>query len=295
MQSRRPIISILIVFPIVAAIVVTCWPTKKGYSDADITFLASDAHVVVGDVPLTVPIIALPGLLNQTQSFSLHTQTDREAATERLAAFRKSTGSPETAPTIDTLEISLRTYGWNDFDISIIRVCSRLTRQWSRSVCDDPWSPFQQAMPRGNNHFILADDRKLKVFNNHWTVGKERVADHLDEMRLNSEEASTVCDAETPSNRKFCTAAIRIKEHLIAVWTVWDGPGEPYSRQAEREGHAIRQFVLHGLGPIEDFARLLSVICKLKDPAAPPGPYHVGRKDACDRASPSRFEPDRRP
>jgi hypothetical protein len=52
-------------------------------------------------------------------------------------------------------------------------------------------------------------------------------------MRLNSEEASTACDVKSSLNRKFCTAAIRIKEHLVAKWTVWDSPGD---RLAPRTG-----------------------------------------------------------
>ncbi|UXN65997.1 hypothetical protein N8E89_22355 (plasmid) [Phyllobacterium sp. A18/5-2] len=147
-----------------------------------------------------------------------------------------------------------------------------MSRQWSKSVCDDPWAPLQQALPIQNNRFFLVDDRKLEVFKNHWTVGGERVSDQLHQMRLKVGEASVVCDAKSSSDTTFCTAAISINQHLAAVWTVWDSSGETHARQAEREGKGITAFVIDALGPIENFPALLSAACELKNPTAPPGP-----------------------
>jgi hypothetical protein len=267
MISRRAALPILF-----AAVLTACSPSPKRHSDADIAFLASDANVVIGDVPLVIPFVALTGFVAAKPSFSFDRQRERQAAEERLEAFRKAASSQETAPAIDKLEVTMRTCGWDDFDMSVIRICSRLTRQWSRSVCDDPWAPLQQAMPTGHNQFFLVDVRKLDAFQNHWTVGGERVSDQLNEMRLKRGEASVVCDTKPSSKTTFCTAAVAIKQHLAAVWTVWDDPKETYSRQAKREGDAITAFVLNALGSVENFPTLMSAACGLKKPGAPTGP-----------------------
>src|SRR5262249_10217969 len=159
-----------------------------------------------------------------------------------------------TAPTMDNLEIRIRTYGWDDADASMLRICSRLTRQWSRSICDDPRHPLQQALPNGTSTFLLADDRKPDLFKRYFTVGREDMSDQLRQMRLVKGATSVVCDKQSgSSNKRFCTAATDIEGHLMAVWSVWDGAGETADQQAERQGTAIRTFVLNGLGATENF------------------------------------------
>ncbi|MBZ9979177.1 hypothetical protein [Mesorhizobium sp. BR-1-1-10] len=250
----------------------SCSPSPKHVSDADIDFLASDAHVVVGGVPLVLPFISLTGYVAAKPSFSLNRQQDRQSATDRLEAFRKAASNPQAAPTIDQLEIEVYAYGWNDLDPQPFkRICARLSRQWSKSVCDDPWAALKQAMP--GNGFYVVDDRKFDAFDNHFTVGGERVSDQLHSMQLNANEASVVCDRTLePSKITFCTAAIPIKQHLAAVWTVWDSTGETHSRQAEREGKAITAFVRHAIGPSEDFPALVAEVCELRKPKSSVGP-----------------------
>ena len=48
--------------------------------------------------------------------------------------------------------------------------------------------------------FYLVDDGKLDVFQNHSTVGGERVSDQLRQMRLEVGEASVVCDTKSSSD-----------------------------------------------------------------------------------------------
>lgn len=254
------------------AFLTSCSPSPKHVSDADIDFLASDAHVVVGDVPLVLPFIALTGYVAAKPSFSLDRQRDRQAATDRLEAFRKAASSPQAAPAIDQLEIALYTYGWNDFDPQPFkRICGRLSRQWSKSVCDDPWAALRQAMPE--NRFYVVDDRKFDGFKSHFTVGGERVSDQLHSMHLKFNEATVVCDRNHElSKTTFCTAAVSIEHHLAAVWTVWDSAGETHSRQAEREGKAITAFVLHAIGPSENFPALFAEACQLRNPKSSIGP-----------------------
>jgi hypothetical protein len=255
-----------------SALSVSCSPAPKHVSDADIDVLASDAYVVVGDVPLVLPFIALTGYVAEKPSFSLNRQEDRQAATDRPAAFREAASNPQGAPKIDQLEIEVYAYGWNDFDPQPFkRICARLSRQWSKSVCDDPWAALREAMPV--NRFYVADDRKFDAFDNHFTVGGKRYSDQLRSMQLKANEASVVCDRNVrPSETIFCTAAISINQHLAAVWTVWDSAGETHSRQAEREGKAITAFVRHAIGPSEDFPALFAAVCKLRNPKSSIGP-----------------------
>ncbi|MBZ9973872.1 MULTISPECIES: hypothetical protein [unclassified Mesorhizobium] len=271
---RRPLSSFVLVtcLVMVSNNLASCSPSPKHVSDADIDFLASDAHVVVGDVPLVLPFIALTGYVAAKPSFSLNRQQDRHAATDRLEAFRKAATNPQGAAKMDQLEIEVYAYGWNDLDPQPFkRICARLSRQWSKSVCDDPWAALKQAMPE--NRFYVVDDRKFDAFDNHFTVGGERVSDQLHSMQLRVNEASVVCDRNLKSSKtNFCTAAIPIKQHLAAVWTVWDSTGESHSRQAEREGKAITAFVRHAIGPSEDFPALFAEACRLRNPKSSIGP-----------------------
>ncbi|EJJ28761.1 hypothetical protein [Rhizobium sp. CF142] len=275
MIFRRAVLPILSSCLMAGAVLAACSPpSPKRHSDAEVAFLASDAYLVVGDVPLIVPFVALTGLAEKP-SFSLDRKGDRQAAEERLEAFRKTAGSPETAPVIDKLEITVRPYGWDDSDAPFRRICLHLSRQWSRSVCNDPSAPLQRAMPK--NTFFLADDRKLNTFRNYSIGSGETVSDHLDRMPLKPMETSVVCDAEASSETTLCTAATPIRQHLIAVWRVWGSSAEATSRQAEREGVAITAFVLHALGPAENFPALTSVACGLTKPV----PSSETRGDAC--------------
>jgi hypothetical protein len=275
MMSRRTVLSILSVCLMTGAVLAGCSPpSPKSHSDAEVAFLASDAHLVVGDVPLIVPFVALTGLAEKP-SFSLDRKGDRQAAEERLETFRQAAANPQTAPVMDRVEITVRPYGWDDFDAPFRRICLHLSRQWSRSVCNDPSAPLQRAMPK--NAFFLADDRKLNAFQNYSIGSGETISDHLEGMRLKSMETSVVCNAEASSETTLCTAATPIRQHLIAVWRIWGSSVEATSRQAERESVAITAFVLHALGPAENFPALTSVACGLTKPA----PSSETHGDAC--------------
>lgn len=249
--------------------------SQEAQSNADIAFLASDAHVVVGDVALVLPFVALTGYVADGPAFSLDGQQDRQMAKERLESFRKAAISPDNAPTVDRLEVDVDGYG---FDPPFLGICAQLSRQWSKSVCDDPWAPLGQALPK--HPFFLADDRKFETFHHHWTVGGERISEHLLSMNLTADHASVVCDRATSSNVKYCTAGILIKHHLAAVWTVWDSAEETSQRQAEREGKAVAAFVHHALGASENFPMLLSAACELRNPMSGIGPAG----NPCDRS-----------
>lgn len=259
---RRAVIAIAIVGSLVA-LVISYQPSKNfGHlpSDAEIELLASDAYVNIGDVLIILPYIALPDFVSMGQFFSLDRRRAREEWVAQRDEFRAAASYPETAPTLGQLEVIVDNFGGNGLD----EICQHLSRNWARSVCDNPWAPILQALPP--NRFRLADDRRIDSFDHHWTVGRERVSDHLQAMDLQSNEASIVCGERSSSTTRFCTAAMRLEDHLIAVWTVWDSEKEPSVEQAKREGKAINAFVRHALGPTENFRELSEVMCHLGRP-----------------------------
>ncbi|MBX3580699.1 MAG: hypothetical protein KF810_02225 [Rhizobiaceae bacterium] len=250
-------------------------PSSKGLTEDQINFLASDAHVVVGKIPLVLPFVALPGYVSRGSSFSLNSKRDRQAANERLATFRQSAFDPRTAPTIPRLEVSVRTYGWNEFGAD--RLCDRFTRQWPRSVCDNPWAALQQALP--SNSFDLID---LQILHDpvQGNVGRcLHGEDRTGLLTLQIGKASLLCKAEVSGSEKerFYTAVIALEGNLGAVWLVFEGDRvrETAMEQAQREGDAIAAFVANGLRTVENFTALHETACALRRPKsddAPSGP-----------------------
>lgn len=243
-------------------------------------FLTSDAHVVVGDVPLLLPFIALPDRVSMGSFLALDRAGAGEDWRRARAAFRAAASDPGTAPAVDLLAVNIFTYGWIGETASVETICPKLNRKWARSVCDNPWAPLRRALPE--NPFYLVDDRKMDAFDQHLTVGYERVSDHLRAMDLRAGSVSVVCDRTPATTPRFCTAAMTVDRHLAAVWTVWDEEGESAARMAARQGRAVRAFVRHALGPREDFRTLTAVACaarRLEDSAtAPCGALAPSRK-----------------
>lgn len=263
-------------------------PTYRPASEDDINRLASDAHVVVGGKPLVLPLAALPGYLAGGSSFSLNREADAERARARLQEFEAEAVQSSSAPELDQLEIRVEPYGWDDSDSSMRRICPRLTRKWSRFICDDPSAPYFQALP--HNRFRLFDVTKVGAFKVR-TVGGELQSDHLRAMRFEAGQVSTVCDKEGSANRIFCTSAVLIDQNLAAVWTVWQDRrgGEPYQQMAEREARAIISFVTHAIGPSENFPALMEESCA----AVSPGSKNPRTPRLCDDSASAENEIDR--
>ena len=250
-------------------------------SDAYIDFLASDSYIIVGDVILTAPFVALPDYVFAKPGFSLDRAGDRRRAQERLEWFRTSASKAQTAPILEKAEINIRPYGWNDADASYRRICFHLTRQWARSVCDDPWSPIAQSLPT----FYIFDIRKPDAFDSHSGPDGETIGGQLRTMRIEHDAASVVCGSKTSSGTRFCTAATLIQQNLAAVWLLSDdmNRGETHLERADREANAIANFVRYAMGPIEDFPPLLRRSCLLRPPKSRPG-LHT---DQCSDVKPS--------
>jgi hypothetical protein len=244
-------------------------------SEQRLSFLSSDAHVVIGDVSVVVPLAALPGYASMGQYFSLDRRKAVKQWIDRRDEFYATASNPASAPNLDKLEIAIRAVGGNGYE----GICPRLSRNWAKSVCSDPWSPIRQALPP--NRFYLADDRNLEVFDSHYTVGGEKRGDQLRKMRLETNQTSLVCDMQSSSTTRFCTAAIRIGAHQIAVWSVWESEEETSRRQADREGKAIVAFVQYALGAKENPPKLVNEICHLRRPRRSSGV----EPDSCAQSS----------
>ncbi|SHJ89313.1 hypothetical protein SAMN05444404_2893 [Ruegeria lacuscaerulensis ITI-1157] len=254
------------------------WQDRQRF-EARLDFLSSDAHVVVGDRSLVLPVVALPDFSSMGQVFTLNRAQAARSFQERQDAFREKASDPLTAPELDKLRVYIGAYGWNISEtrdireFSIPKFCKRLSRGWAQSVCDNPWAPLQQSLPET---FHLADRRSLEVFDSYWTVGKERRSDQLRAMPQIGAVAETACDHEDESRRQFCTAAIQVSGNLIAVWNVWESDHETSSQRAKRQGRAIAAFVQYGLGDTEDYQELRKMACDAVKPdhSKSPNPLH---------------------
>lgn len=268
----RAALILLLALPV--ALVVSLAPSRHGPSEADIAVLASDAHVLVGGVPLVLPFVALPDQVSMGQTFALDRQEALGEWRAQRDAFRAAASGSGGALTLDRVGLRIDTWGWgNDENVSKWRtLCPQLTRSWSRSICDDPWAPLRQALPR---NFHLADDRRLEAFDGHFTVGMEPMGDQLRTMTLRPGEVSVVCDRELSERGRQCSAARPIQGHLVAVWLVADDEAEAAEEQAERQGEIIAAFVTLALGPEENFPALVDAACDARRPGS--GPSGVGR------------------
>lgn len=255
-------------------------PSTVGPSDAEIATLASAAHVVVGSVPLVLPFVAMPDQVSPGMFFSL----DRDQAVKQWRdardAFRLAASEPGSAPVLDRVAVQVETYGWDDSNwAQREKLCPLLTREWARTVCDDPWAALQQSLPR--DRFYLVDDRRLETFAHHTTVGQESMKDQLDRLAATKDHAVLVCDRVRSHGRRFCTSMIQIEDHLAVVWSVWDSEKEQAEQMAEREGRALQAFVRYGLAPVEDFPSLLEVICQTQRPGSGPSGVRNSPPYAC--------------
>jgi hypothetical protein len=242
-----------------------------GPSPAEITLLAQDVHIVVGDVPLVFPLIALPEF---SESDAFFTDDGADYAARMAAArsdFASSAASPAAAPHLDKVRIHVERFGWDDSaGARWETICAELVRDWARSVCDAHMPPLLQALPAT---FTLADAQNLKAFRDTFlSVGNlGEAAPLLQAMDLTTDEPALACGVPHKPEAPYpCLVAQRLSGDLIAVWFVSDGPDEPALTTAHREGKAIAALVAYGLGPVEDFSRLISSACATLRPGAGP-------------------------
>lgn len=223
---------------------------------AEISAFARDAHIVVGEVPLVLPFIAF-----FDRSLSLGSTADRERWWQEHEAFRLASSDPATAPELQSVDLYLSVYGWaKDTHVATWQsICPQLSRAWARSSCDDPWAPLLRALPR---NMTLADVRKPERFDSWFTIGGEKRSDHIRAMTLLPGVPDIVCDRKWSSDgARYCTAAVRVEKHLMAVWSVGDWGGETAEVKAAREGRVLVGFLRFGLRLDERYPDLKAIAC----------------------------------
>lgn len=242
-------------------------------SAVDVKRLSTDVHVAIAQHNLVLPFIALEDYAYQHQSFSLNRKGDREHALSEADKLLSDTADFKHPLAFDSLSIVVRTYGWNDSDMHQIQMCPLLTREWARSVCDNPWAAIQQALP--GDRFRLVDLRRLQIDDPHRlgqcvNNGKPRRT-----LPQSPGEAVMVCEASDYDGNKnrFHSAVVRIDGNLGALWTVWQYGKNDETAEAmtEREGKAIVAFVQNALGESEDFPALHATMCRLRRPGSNEG------------------------
>ena len=118
------------------------------------------------------------------------------------------------------------------FEVSGANVgCASSSVSWQ---CRAARSKVPSDLPRS---FTIADIRFLKQFESHFTVGGEKVSNHLADLAPITHGPKIACDKTS----KFCTAALKLSPHAIAIWDVWqsDRSSETAIAMAVRQGRAI--------------------------------------------------------
>jgi hypothetical protein len=194
---------------------------KDEHSGVDAGLLSTDIHVSVAQQALVFPLVALDDYAYRKQSFSLNRKGDSERAVSALKQFLRDSADPRKPLVLDGLSVVVRTYGWNDADMRQRRVCSLLTREWARSVCDNPWAATQQALPV--NRFRLVDLRSLQIEDSNSPTNCPDDGKPRRPLPEKTREAVMVCTAMVygGDDDEFHSAVSRIDGHLGAVWTVW--------------------------------------------------------------------------
>ncbi|QIJ74062.1 hypothetical protein GU700_05390 [Methylobacterium sp. NI91] len=242
----------------------------------DVHRLAANVHVSIAEHNLVLPFIALEEYAYRGPSFSLNPERDTQQASRAADTLLREAATPDHPRLFSSLAIVVRPYGLNDFDTRQITLCPLLTREWSRSVCDNPGAAVLQALPV--NRFRLVDLREAQKHLN--CVGEDRPRNPVPST---PRQATIVCRAKVypVGENDFHTAAVRISGELGALWTVW-GHGqfvETAEAMTKREGEAIVALVQHALGPAENFAALDSIMCRSRRP----GPADSPRRADCPK------------
>lgn len=251
---------------------------KDEHSALDVGLLSTDVHLSVAQQSLVLPFVALDDYAYRKQSFSLKGKSENKSSQNTLKQFMLETANPKEPLVVETIAVLVRTFGWNDADMSQRRTCPLLTRAWAQSVCDNPWAATQQALPA--NQFKLLNLRGLQIGSSPSLANCRTDSAPIRALPQISKKALIVCAAQVFGGKddEFHTAIIRIEGDLGALWMVWryGQNGETAEAMAEREGNAIVAFVQHGLGGSENFPKLNAEMCRLRRPGSGDGVSGAG-------------------
>ncbi|WP_146055958.1 hypothetical protein [Bosea psychrotolerans] len=226
--------------------------------------------MAIGEHALVLPFVALENYAYRGASFALDRAGDGKRVNEAVSKLLRDTADPRHPSEMNELSVAVRTYGWNDADMRQRFVCPQLTREWARSVCDNPWAATQQALPI--NRFKFVDLRRLQDVGTDGPFNCTKESEPLRLLPKTLGEVTIVCRAVVhpmPGN-DFHQAVVRVGEHLGAVWMVWGygQNGESAEAMAHREGRAIVALVQHALGTSENFPALQEAMCRLRRPGS---------------------------
>lgn len=240
---------------------------------ADIEALAQDAHVIIGDIPLTLPLVAFD---HQTYGFDDRsdpdTRIDIPAWQKQRDAFRAATRNIDAPLRLNTLWPGIYHYCWGPEETETVwaKLESQLSRAWARAICMDVWHPIRQALPP--NGFVLVDRREPFPAAERWTQTRERLAEKFRGTQLDPGSETVICSDATRGDRVICTAVAHLDRSLLAVWSVWEDEHETLDVRAHREARFIRAVVRYGFGQTEDFDRLFRAACANRRPGSHAGP-----------------------
>ena len=274
----------LILLSSLSVVLASC--EKDEHAAVDVGLLSTDIHVSVGQHALVLPFIAMDDYAYRPPSFSLDRKRDSEQARSALRQFLHDSADPEKPLALDGFSVTVRTYGWYGELTSSSRICPLLTRNWARSVCDNPWAAIRQALPE--DRFRLVDLSRLQVEDPHGPVNCRDDGKPRRPLPQKPGEAVMVCDGG--HDDQVHRAVIRIDGDLGALWTVWryGQNGETAEAMTEREGKAIAAFVHYALGKSENFSDLHAAMCRLRRPGSSDGPHGADdnpRGADCERAA----------
>jgi hypothetical protein len=248
-RARVGFIGILIF----ALVVVIAMPLKLGIDrrTPDVEFLSTDAYFKIGGETVTLPFVAVRDVSNpgDDRNDALYGfRNTRDIFQRKMLELAGDQAMPKRAGSVEIIISAYQYYGELAASSSI---CPRLTREWSRRICRNERLGVLKELPQ---KFRLYGRESIGQLEGVWTVGSERQADQIADMRFQIGVPEIGCDRDT----KFCTAAVTITQNLLAVWTVWSTEKLPETaaEMARRQGRAIFDFVQYGLGEVEDFASL---------------------------------------
>lgn len=247
----------------------------RNVPQVDVALLASDRSVHVGDEVLTLPYVALSDFVYTPMSFSLGAPSGDERAQAKLQqkSFLARAARRETAPTLDSITVSITTYATHGELRQSSQICPRLKRRWSISICSDAYSPIYQALPRA---FELVELGKFEKYKYRFfaAIRSKTTYDQVAALTFRNNASSVSCLAYDESDHgvgQTCLAGRLVGKRLVAIWEAWERKDghEKMQEKANREGRMIAEFVGKGLGGDEDFERLERAAVKLHSPDAP--------------------------
>lgn len=88
----------------------------------------------------------------------------------------------------------------------------------------------------------------IAFFDSSWTIEEEKKRDHIPAMTLPLGVPEPMCDrTRMRDGARYCTTAVHIEKHLMAVWSAGDWGGETAEVKVAGEGRVPVAFLRFGL------------------------------------------------